>query len=203
MLHILWEGGFIDQSLVKNPRKMRYSKQGKKQDFEEISGYLKEESGKYNMTDLISQCSDFKNEKSDIECLCCELSINLHSKFDILFSPKYHCELAGEGVEYSWGAAKRLYRRLPIKLKRSVAGFQDMVRVCISKVTIAMCRKFSAKARGYMLAYSHKKLSVDDTLWSYEYTEKIHKIYRSHRDVNCIDGAYIEKVLRESVGLTP
>jgi hypothetical protein len=33
---------------------MRYSKQGKKQDFEEISGHLKEESRKYNTTDLIS-----------------------------------------------------------------------------------------------------------------------------------------------------
>ena len=175
MLQILWERGFIDQYLVKTPRKMIYSNQEKKQDFEEISGHLKEESRKYNMTDLISQSSDFKNEKVDIECLCCELSINLHSKFDILFSPKYRCELAGEEVEYFWGAAKRLYRRLPIKLKRSVAGFQDIVRGYISTVTIAMCRKFSAKARGYMLAYSHKKLSVVDTLWSYEYTEKYTK----------------------------
>ena len=65
MLQILWERGFIDQSLVKNPRKMRYSKQGKKQDFEEISGDLKEDSRKYVLSDLISQCSDFQNEKSN------------------------------------------------------------------------------------------------------------------------------------------
>jgi hypothetical protein len=35
----------------------------------------------------------------------------------ILFTPKYHCELAGEGIEYCWGATKQIFRKLPLKKK--------------------------------------------------------------------------------------
>ena len=37
--------------------------------------------------------------------------------------------------------------------------------------------------------------------WLHEKTEKMHKIYRSHRDVNIIDGVFIAKVLRECIGI--
>jgi hypothetical protein len=33
--------------------------------------------------------------------------------------PKCHCELAGEGVEYSWTCAKNEFQRKPIRLKKA------------------------------------------------------------------------------------
>ena len=36
---------------------------------------------------------------------------------------------------------------------------------------------------------------------SHTRTELIHKIYRSHRDVNIIDGVFISKVMRECIGI--
>jgi hypothetical protein len=37
-------------------------------------------------------------------------------------TPKCHCELAGEGIEYAWGCAKNHYRRQPLKDKRARQG---------------------------------------------------------------------------------
>ena len=84
-----------------------------------------------------------------------------------------------------------------------------MVKLSLSKVSKHTCRKFSVKASGYMLAYYHKKIMDEDGVndekdratWSFDDIERMHKIYRSHRDVNCIDGRYIKMVLRDSVGI--
>ena len=117
-----------------------------------------------------------------------------------------HLELAGEGIEYSWGASKRVYRKQPIMKKKSVKNFESLVTSSLNSVTIKMARKFSAKARGYMLAYSHKKMQDegcnDDTVkyeWNFEHNERIQKMYRLHRDVSVFDGRFIEKVLKESI----
>ena len=58
---------------------------------------------KYSLSHILSNCSDFKNQKTDIEQLCEEISINKDYEAKILLTPKFHCEIAGEGVEYSWG----------------------------------------------------------------------------------------------------
>lgn len=92
---------------------MRYSKDGKKDDFDE-NKELNEDSKKYSLSYLLSECADFKNEISDIEHLARDISNDLQINVNILFTPKFHCELAGKGIEYSWGAAKRLYRRHPL-----------------------------------------------------------------------------------------
>ena len=67
---------------------------------------IKEDKKEYSLTHLISQCDDFKNEITDLEHLCIEVSKDSLNKSYILFTPKFHCELAGEGIEYSWGASK-------------------------------------------------------------------------------------------------
>ena len=63
-----------------------------------------------------------------------------------------------------------------------------------------MCRRFSRKARGYMLVYNHKAIKdetagVEKKNVLYAYNEKIHKMYCGHRDANCINSAFIEKVM--------
>ena len=60
-----------------------------------------------------------------------------------------------------------------------------------------------------MLAYTHKKLKEiqqEDGVkvkveWSFDEYEKIQRIYRSHRNMDIIDGNFIEKVLRESINV--
>jgi hypothetical protein len=117
MIQILWERGWVNSSKAMTARSMRYSKDGKKEDFGE-DGKLKEASRQYALSYLLQQCTNFKCEKSNSEHLATELS-GRDTTISILFTPKYHCELAGEGIEYCWGAAKGMYRKLPLNQKKS------------------------------------------------------------------------------------
>ena len=72
-------------------------------------------------------------------------------------TPKCHPEIAGEGIEYDWGCAKGVYRRLPISEKRSKIKFRESVEKSMHStevLTIERRRLFSKRAREYMLAYS-------------------------------------------------
>jgi hypothetical protein len=116
MLQILWERGWIDSTKVVSGRSMRYSKDGKKEDFGE-DRKVKDDKLQYVLTYLLSQCKDFKEEMCDLEFLAKELG-GRDATISILFTSKYHCELAGEAIqEYCWGAAKRIFRKLPVKKK--------------------------------------------------------------------------------------
>ena len=162
---------------------------------------------------VLSSFSDFINQQSDIEELTLELSTCCSYSSSILFTPKFHCELAGEGIEYSWGLSKRIYRKKPIAEKRSVANFERLVSLSLSQVSIDNCRRFSSRARKYMLTYSHKYLKgkavnagdgedeANRMEWSLELNEKIRKQYSSHRDVNIIDGKFLQTVILESIGV--
>ena len=129
----------------------------------------------------MSKCTDFKDKKTDIDQLCDEISLMLIPNSTILFTPKYHCELAGDGIEYSWGASKRIYCRKPLSEKKQSLHFKGLVKLCVKSVCIHMARRFSAKSRGYMLTYAFKKKREEDNIcenkWNYEMNEKIHKIY--------------------------
>jgi hypothetical protein len=72
----------------------------------------------YSLRYLLSECPDFKHEKSAMEKLRINPSPKNNRTFDILVSPKYHCELAGDGIECGWGYSKKTYRQYPLKDKR-------------------------------------------------------------------------------------
>ena len=134
-----------------------------------------------------------------------DVSDKMPFECSIIFTPKFHCELAGEGIEYAWGMSKRLYRSRPLKLKRSAKTFNLQVQQCIADVSLQSARRFSAKARRYMMVYQHLRISnkqkIDDTEWSFDKIEKMNKVYRSHRDVNIIDGVFINEVIRDCIGI--
>ena len=188
-------------------------KNGKKDDLDKISGLLMKDRERYSLSHLLSCCPDFIYQQSDLEELASELSVLGNNVGSVLFTPKFHCELAGEGIEYSWGMSKRMYRKKPIAEKRSVANFERLVTLSLSQVSIDSCRRFSSRARKYMLTYSHKYLKgkavnagdVEDEAkkmeWSLELNEKIRKQYSSHRDVNIIDGKFLQTVILESIGV--
>jgi len=74
---------------------------------------------------------------------------------EALITTKYHAEYAGEGIEYSWGASKAVYRRYPLASKKGKENFDKLVSKCISRelLTNDRIRKFSRRARSYMLTY--------------------------------------------------
>ena len=69
-----------------------------------------------------------------------------------------------------------------------------------------MVRKFSKRARRYMLTYLHQKVrdgerNSDEIVWDYNEIERIQGIYKSHRDASVFDGRFIQSVINESIGL--
>ena len=174
---------------------------GKKSHY--TNGELNDEGKKYSLHHLLSKCTDFQNEKSDLERLCSGLSTS-NSTVTVTFTPNFHCEIAGEGIEYAWGVAKKWYRRIPYQKKRSFAQFVHCVKLSLSQVNTSMSRKFSKKARTYMLGYHHQKKQDNSDVSvkvesSYEYNEKIHRLYKSHRDCSTTDCAFISQVIKECI----
>jgi len=75
---------------------------------------------------LLSRSLDLKFEKSALQKLADDLSQNHHFKMELLVMSKYHCELAGEGIEYIW-ACSRNFSDGPPHLEKKV----DFFKACI------------------------------------------------------------------------
>jgi len=102
------------------------------------------------------------------------------------------------------GLAKIFYRRLPYHQKRSFAQFVICVQSSLRQVTLSMSRRFSRKARTYMLGYHHQRTEGNGDVSvkvesSFEYNEKIHKLYKSHQDCSTADYAFISQVIKECI----
>ena len=86
-------------------------------------------------------CTDFFNEKGALEDM---VSSRGHV---LMVSPKGHPELAGVGVEYSWGKSKMHYRRnndcVPAHLNVNIVGALDSDTV----FPLWRIRRFARKAR--------------------------------------------------------
>ena len=139
-----------------------------------------------------------------MEFLAEKLSLLHGIKVELLTSIKYHCEVAGEGIEYNWVYAKKTYRQIPLSDKKGKEKFVHCVKESFRSVSIGLTRKFSVKARRYMLTYQ-----VFDNAGDYEdfetkglcyqeiekhVTMKM-KAHRSSADQEC---RYISQVWRES-----
>ena len=98
-----------------------------------------------SLQNLLENCDDFINEETLLQSTVRKMGAILDR------SPKYHCEIAGEGIEYSWGNAKMRYRHVPFSAdkKSSAAQFYSCVRECLSRdyLNIDRVRKNSRRAR--------------------------------------------------------
>ena len=106
----------------------------------------------YSLKYLMSECTDFKEEETALEYLGTQLGVKVQ------LTPKFHAELAGEGVEYSWAHAKAVYRRVPVSKKRGRENFKQLVRECtcpVKVLTQMRIEKFAARARAYICTYHH------------------------------------------------
>ena len=145
-------------------------------------------------------CADFKEEKSVLLQELSNKSIDNHQKIELLVSPKYHCELAGEGVEYAWGMMKRYFRSLSLDKKNTKGKFKKVVREtvvgCVSKKNMEL---FSARCRRYMMAYSC--LNNNNDKLTYAMIERFVKVSKTHRNIGDQEKGFLQKVILDSISL--
>lgn len=73
----------------------------------------------------MGQCADFKEEETALQFLGQQLGLR------VLFTPKFHCEFAGEGIEYNWAHAKAKMRITPLREKKGRVNFIALVMKCL------------------------------------------------------------------------
>lgn len=105
------------------------------------------QSPELNMETVMAGCADFKAQKSQLQL---EIESRGHL-FDM--SPKYGCEIAGVGIEYSWGRSK-LHFRKHCTFKNS--DLMPRVKASLSEevIPLSLVRKYARKTRDYMRAYA-------------------------------------------------
>jgi len=86
LLQVLWERGFIDSSKLSEYKLHAFDVD-------------KKIIPKYSLLSLMSSCTDFKEEVSQLEHIANKLGVT------VLTTTKFHAEIAGEGIEYAWGSA--------------------------------------------------------------------------------------------------
>jgi len=144
---------------------------------------------------LLSQCKEFKNEQSQLE------KIGAKYGYEIWFTPKYHCELAGEGIEYIWGYMKWIYCRIKKEKKSTKKMFEDCVKQLVDGNTVSeeRIRRFSRRARRYVRAYYVTHFGVDkgdameNVAISLELVESMVKDFKTHRCALDFDKKFIKQ----------
>ena len=63
----------------------------------------------------MSQCPDFKDELS---------SLQHFANTKVICTPKYHAEIAGNGIEYCWAIAKNWFKRLLLSVRKTREQFE-------------------------------------------------------------------------------
>ena len=103
---------------------------------------------------MLKSQPDFANKVSQLEFFAQSLGAR------VIIITQYYAKYAGEGIKYSWGYSKSLYRRHPLAAKKGRENFIELLDKCISRDTITtrMVWKFSRRARGYMVAYTALEL---------------------------------------------
>jgi hypothetical protein len=106
--------------------------------------------------------------------------------------------LAGEGVEYSWGITKGLYRRKPLLSKKGKESFSKLVCEVTSRYILktATIRKLSRRARAYICAYyslyESKNRGIDTTKLTLPLIiERVIKTFKTHRAALDFDAGFV------------
>jgi hypothetical protein len=191
MLQILWERGWIDPQWWQD-----YTVNGKK---DALGRTIDESSLKF----LLGNCDDFINEESMLQYYGRLMGVVVNQ------APKCHCELAGEGIEYSWAASKNKYRRFPVGAKKGKEQFRNLVSECLSRqvITTTLAWAFSRRARQYICTYHalHDQQqtgtdSATDSKITAPLIEKLVKKFKTHRAVIDFDNRFVAAMVKMEEG---
>ncbi len=167
--------------------------------------------GKVEYSAVLADCADFLDMKTSLMYLGERLGAEVDR------STKCHPELAGEGIEYSWGRAKSVYRCAKFAEKKGKENFRRLVENCLSAeegtgkgdLNPDMIRKFSRRARHYILAYfwiehdQEEKIKEEGT--SEINIERMKREFKTHQNAIDFDEKFInccfQKVKNEAHGV--
>ena len=115
-------------------------------------------------------------------------------------TPKCHPELAGECIEYAWGAAKLYYRKQLLKDKRNKSVYEELVKRSLSNeiLSLRFMWQCSRRARHYILAYRSQSMRREDTTSTdvdMKLIEVLIKKHKSHRSAFDFDSSFIKNLL--------
>jgi hypothetical protein len=196
-LQVLFERGWVEEAKWKE-----YTTKGKKNEM----GFLDKTK---SLKSLMEKQSDFSTELTLLQYYAQEMGVKVDR------TPKCHPEIAGEGIEYIWALAKLYYRMKPIQSKRTKGKFRLLVQECLSltNLTKHSVRMSSRRAREYMLLYktlhqmqleqkaaanSNRNPSLPNHRepfnFNHELIEKTMKTYKSHRNAQDFDYAFIKNL---------
>ena len=151
MLQILWERGFIDPEVEPTKAEGFYTNDGKQDAFGNlIPGTA--------LRMMMSQLIDFIQEETLLQHHGKTLGVIVDR------SPKCHPEVAGEGIEHSWGCAEGKCRCLPLSDERRKENFRNSVRQCMDRsevLTVERQGALSKRARQRTLACHSIETSKD------------------------------------------
>ncbi len=111
---------------------------------------------------------------------------------------KCHPELAGEGIEYSWGCAKNFYQCLPLSEKKKKEKFMSSMRKSLAQ---AILNQDSKRAREYICAYhtimrketeaAKPDTHLNDPMVTPMKIEKLVKEFKMHRCAHDFNYSFI------------
>ena len=139
----------------------------------------------FSMQHVLGQCRDFANETSALEEKYKALGMIL------IMSPKGHPELAGKGIEFSWGVSKKYFRKI-----NNCVG-KDLHANILKSFTVldlAQFRRNSRRTRRYRDAYDTTRAAYvsHDCHLS---VEKYVTAHKCHRNILDQETKYIKDVL--------
>ena len=149
---------------------------------------------------VMDACQDFVNETTLLEEI-----FRAHGHI-LVFSVKCHPELAGCGIEYSWGKMKLDLRRQNSAGLHALSvskGGKSIAEIVRSQIPLSLSPeriwKYERKAREYRLMYvdlyekiAAGTISEDDV--TYSQLERMQKEQKSHRTMVELDKIYLESV---------
>jgi hypothetical protein len=194
MVQIMWERGFLEGTCGCKDIFDAHTVSRKKN-----SGVLIDGTGLYA---YVSTQPDFEHEVTLLQLFTEQRSVPAGCQMMLIRSLKCHPELAGEGIEYDWAAAKQWYPRQKLSDKRTKDTFQKTVIQSLDQVKINVRMEFSRRARQYMIAYqtvqafNNDPEAVDKNFETSAYLlDRVVKQRKSHRTVSQ-DGSWVEKMLK-------
>eukprot|EP00733_Pompholyxophrys_punicea_P000303 Pompholyxophrys_punicea_v1_NODE_71_length_3757_cov_5.265460.p3 type:complete len:154 gc:universal NODE_71_length_3757_cov_5.265460:2540-3001(+) len=132
-----------------------------------------------NMDIVLSNCGDFQREQTALQALYNERGHIL------LMSVKFHPEMAGLGIEFSWGKSKLEFRRrindqIPANLQKNIQNALSTDVLPLSRI-----RSFARRTRDYRQVYSLYQPNVVDKEGEtgYDFVEKMRKKRKTHRNI--------------------
>ena len=139
---------------------------------------------KLRMDLVLASTADFKNEKPALMHL-------VESRGHIiLLSPKCHPEVAGLGIEYSWGMSKMKFRR-EIN-DEGCKHLHDNIEASFCReniLTLGRIRRFARRARDFCRAY--RALNSQGPIGSKNTIEKMCKVQKAHRSIIDMEPGFI------------